>query len=230
MNEIKENLKIIKEKIAFHAQKAGRNPDEILLVGVSKKHPATKIREAYKAGLKDIGENYVQEALAKMKELKDLDINWHFIGRLQRNKAKYVVGKFILIHGVDSEKVLLTLNNQCEKRCGGNKQAILLEINIGGEETKGGISPSEAEILTKIAMELPYIQMQGFMTIPPPLEPEKVRPYFRKMRELKEEIEAKLGVQLPHLSMGMSADFGVAIEEGATIVRIGTAIFGPRPQ
>ncbi len=229
---IGERIDRIREQIEAAARKAGRNPDEITLVGVSKKHPPEKIIEAYRAGLRDIGENYVQEALGKMETLEKegiTDINWHFIGRLQRNKAKYVVGKFVLIHGVDSEKLILELEKQCAKRCEGKVQPILIEVNVGGEESKGGVEPEEVEKLVEVALSQPHLDLQGFMTIPPPYTGEKIRPYFAKMREIKENMEEKFDRKFPHLSMGMSADFEIAIEEGATIVRVGTAIFGPRP-
>ncbi len=229
---ISNNLALVRERIKEAAKKTGKNPEDITLLGVSKKHLAEKIIEAYKAGLKDIGENYVQEALGKMEFIQQkgiTDINWHFIGRLQRNKAKYVVGKFVLIHGVDSEKLILELEKQSAKRCEGRKQPFLIEVNVGGEETKGGVEPEDVDKIVEVALEQPHLELQGFMTIPPPYTGEKIRPYFKKMREIKEEIEKKFKIKLPHLSMGMSADFEVAIEEGATIVRIGTAIFGPRP-
>ncbi len=229
---VKENLIKIQEKITEAVKRSNRKPDEITLVGVSKKHPPEKIIQAYRAGLRDIGENYVQEALGKMETLEKegiTDINWHFIGRLQRNKAKYVVGRFVLVHGVDSEKLILELEKQCAKRCEGKIQPILIEVNVGGEESKGGVEPEEVERLVEVALSQPHLDLQGFMTIPPPYTGEEIRPYFARMREIKENMEEKFDRKFPHLSMGMSADFEIAIEEGATIVRVGTAIFGPRP-
>ena len=225
---IRENLEKVYERIEAAAKRAGRDARSITLVAVTKTFGPEAVLAAYEAGQRHFGENYVQEARAKIEAVNKPDIVWHMIGHLQTNKAKYAVKMFDLVETVDSVK----LANELNKRAGkvGKVQKVLIEVNLGGEESKSGCDEAGAFELAEYVGSLPNLELLGLMTIPPFLPPEEVRPYFRRLRELAERIEAKgyPGVSMKHLSMGMSADFEVAIEEGATIVRVGTAIFGPR--
>ena len=220
-------LEGVLERIERACLRSGRDPKEVRLLGASKTVPAERIRRFYECGLKTFGENRAQEFLKKYEELSDLAIDWHFIGRLQTNKVKYLMGKVSLIHSLDRE----ALADEIEKRArrAGIVQEVLIEVNVGGEETKGGVEPENLKTLFEYVLSKENIRVLGLMTIPPYLEdPEEVRPFFTKLREMREELEREFGVELPHLSMGMSHDFEVAIEEGATIVRVGTLLFGER--
>ena len=220
-------LEEVLERIEKACSRAGRDPKEVRLLGASKTVPSERIRGFYECGLKTFGENRVQEFLKKYEELSDLPIDWHFIGRLQTNKVKYLMGKVSLIHSLDRE----SLADEIEKRAkkAGIVQEVLIEVNVGGEETKGGVEPEDLRALLEYALSKENLRVLGLMTIPPYLEdPEEVRPFFAKLRELRDRIEEEFGLELPHLSMGMSHDFDVAIEEGATIVRVGTLLFGER--
>ena len=225
---IRENVEKIKERIEKAAQKAGRKPEDVILLAASKTQPPEKIVEAYEAGIRYFGENRVQEGIKKIEALSNLkDIHWHLIGGLQTNKAKYAVKYFELIHSLDRE----ALADELDKRAGKIEkvQDVLIEVNVGEEETKYGVKPENLEKLFEYSMQKENLRILGLMCIPPYFEdPEKSRPYFAMLRDMKEQLEKKFNVSLPHLSMGMSHDFEVAIEEGATIVRIGTAIFGER--
>ncbi len=226
---IKKNLEKIYETIRKSAEKVGRSPDEIILLGASKTQPVEKIIEAYNAGLKYFGENKVQEGIKKIDELKPKypDIHWHFIGGLQTNKAKYVVKYYELIHSVDRKSLVDEIDKRAKKI--DKVQECLIEVNIGDEETKYGVNPNNLEELYEYCLSKENIRILGLMCIPPYSEDkEQSRKYFIKLRELKEKLEDKYKVKLPHLSMGMSNDFDIAIEEGATIVRVGSAIFGER--
>ena len=223
-------LKRVKERIEAAALSAGRDPKTVKLVAVSKTVPADRVLVAIKAGATDFGENYVQEARDKIEVLKGESISWHFIGHLQSNKAKYAVKLFDLIHSVDSSKLARELN----KRAGslGKVQQILIQVNISGEETKSGIDAEQALELVRQVSRFENLAIRGLMTMPPFFNaPDKVRPYFRALKELQDVIrtEAIPNVDMTELSMGMTGDFEAAIEEGATVVRIGTAIFGERP-
>ncbi len=223
------NLSSIIDQITDTAQKCGRDPHSIRLVAVGKRVLISKLKQAVDHGVCIIGENYIQEARDKFKELSGLDISWHFIGHLQSNKAKYAVRMFDLIHSVDSLKVAVEINKQAGKIA--KVQEILIQVNIAKEATKSGISSDETIQLIRDISLLPNIRVTGLMTMPPYFDaPEKARPYFRELRELKETIaQIKIpNIFLKELSMGMSGDFKAAIEEGATLVRIGTAIFGSR--
>lgn len=201
------------------------------VLAVSKLQPIEKIRELYATGQRCFAENYVQEALAKQEDLKDLEIEWHLIGHLQKNKVKYVVGKFALIHSVDSLELARAISQRAENMK--LTQKILLQVNLAGEATKGGF---DREILLRQWPELrglPALEIAGLMTMPPLTEnPEEVRSYFRELRELLTELQkyGAGGHPLRELSMGTSHDYPVAIEEGATIVRLGTILFGERPR
>lgn len=229
MGTIAENLVQVRNRIAVAAQRAGRDPAEVTLVAVTKTIPPARIQEAIAEGVTILGENRVQEAKAKIAILGRTPVQWHLIGHLQRNKVKYIFDLFTLIHSVDSLALAQAINQQGVKR--NQVMPVLLQVNIAGEATKSGIPPEEAAGVLKDMARLPSIAVRGLMTIPPlEAEPEASRLYFRRLRLLREEIE-KMGIEgidLRELSMGMSNDFEVAIEEGATLVRIGSAIFGPR--
>jgi pyridoxal phosphate enzyme (YggS family) len=231
---IAENIAQVRERIAAAARRAGRNADEITLMGVSKTFPAESIREAYAAGLRVFGENRVQEFAGKADALRDLlNAEWHLIGHLQSNKAAKATELFDAIDSVDSVRLAEKLNASAESA--GKALSVLIEINVGGETAKSGIAPSSGE-LEQILLGAPRwknLTVRGLMTVPPYSEdPEGARSYFRQLREVRDQIAARnlSGASMSGLSMGMSHDFEVAIEEGATCVRVGTAIFGEREQ
>jgi len=226
MEIIKNNLVIINEKIKKAALKVNRNPEEIKLVAVTKTATTEQIKEAINTGVKIIGENRVQDAKEKY-QILTADIEWHLIGHLQTNKTKYAVEIFNCIHSVDSIKLAQEIDKRSKQF--GKKIDVLVEVNVSGEETKYGIKPEEVEPFLKEISEFPEIRVRGLMTIAPIVEDkEEVRPYFRKLRELSEEIKSKNieNVKMDYLSMGMTEDFEIAIEEGANMVRIGRGIFG----
>ena len=229
---IAENIARVRERIAAAARRAGRNPDDITLMGVSKTFPPESIREAYAAGLRVFGENRVQEFAGKVDSLRDLrDAEWHLIGHLQTNKASKAAELFDAVDSVDSVRMAEKLNLSAASV--GKTLAILIEINVGGETAKSGVAPDSDE-LERILQGAPRwgdLKILGLMTVPPYTEdPEGSRAYFRRLRLIRDGIAArglpKIGMEV--LSMGMSHDFEVAIEEGATCVRVGTAIFGRR--
>ena len=225
---IVESIKEIQNEIDETCAKVGRNPCDVTLIAVSKTKPYTDIEEAMKSGCLDYGENKVQE-LDQKYDLLPKDINWHMIGHLQRNKVKYLVGKAKMIHSVDS----LRLANQIEKEYAKKDlvASVLIEVNMAGEESKFGIKPEEAEDLIKEVSNLEHVKVCGLMTIAPyTLEPEDNRIYFKKLKELSVDIDSKNidNVTMSVLSMGMSGDYKVAIEEGSTMIRVGTKIFGER--
>jgi hypothetical protein len=226
--DIKRNVQKIKEVIKKTAEKSGRKEEDIILLAASKTQPTEKIIQAYEAGIRYFGENKVQEGIKKIEELSNLkDIHWHMIGHLQTNKVKYAVKYYEMIHSVDRKPLV----DEIEKRAGkiGKVQDVLIEVNVGKEESKHGVYPEDLNGLFEYILDKKNMKVLGLMCIPPYFEDkEKVRPYFRKLRTLKEELEREFDVFLPHLSMGMSHDFDIAIEEGATIVRVGSAIFGER--
>ena len=229
MRSIAENLERVREKIAEAALRSGRSPELVKLVGVTKIVDVERIKEAVSAGLQILGENYVQEARDKIEQLGDR-ASWHFIGRLQRNKAKYAVKLFDLIQTVDSLKLAAELNRRAQPLS--RVIPIIIQVNLAGESSKGGVHPLECIKLIRQIAELPNLRVQGLMTMPPFFnDPERARPYFRQLRELSEQVaEAEVaGVEMKEISMGMSGDYEAAIEEGATLVRVGTAIFGERP-
>jgi len=222
---IKNNLQTIKEKIKKAALKAKRNPEEIKLVAVTKTATIEQIEEAINAGVKIIGENKVQEAKEKY-QILTADTEWHLVGHLQTNKVKYAIEIFDCIQTVDSIKLAKEINKRSLQF--GKITNVLVEVNVSGEETKYGIKPEEVEPFLKGISDFSRIRVRGLMTIAPIAEDkEEVRPYFRKLRELSEEIKSKniKKVKMDYLSMGMTDDFEVAIEEGANMVRIGRGIF-----
>ena len=211
------------------AQKAGRSPDSIRLISVSKQVSSGKIIEAYQAGSKCFGENKVQEAVSKIEEVKTQDISWHFIGHLQKNKIKYLDSRFELIHSIDSLSLAEKISTYCEGQ--NQRQAVLLQVNVSGEEAKFGMTPAQLEDQLSSFGQLKGVQVQGLMTIPPQNpEAENSRQYFSALRVLRDKFQAMNieGVELKELSMGMTNDYLIAVEEGATLVRVGTAIFGQR--
>jgi pyridoxal phosphate enzyme (YggS family) len=227
--ELKQRLEDIRERIRRAAESCNRDPDSIRLVAVSKTVPAETVKEAIEAGATILGENYVQEAREKFDALVHYPVSWHFIGHLQSNKAKYAVRLFDLIHSVDSLKLARALDKEAKKV--DKIQPILVQVNISGEDTKSGISAEDAAGLISEISHLKNLSINGLMTMPPYFyQPEKVRPYFAALRELRDQIQKQSlpSVSPAELSMGMTGDFEAAIEEGATLVRIGTAIFGER--
>jgi hypothetical protein len=226
--DIAANFSAIRERIAAACTRAGRDTAGITLVAVTKGQPPQAIQAAIEAGHFIFGENRVQEAKAKIPQCAGR-ASWHMIGHLQSNKARDAVHFFEMIESVDTLSLATEVNKWAEKSA--KTMPILLEVNAAGESSKFGYNPSALLEQFMQINALPKIEVRGLMTVAPwSQEPEKVRPVFRKLRDLKEQCEQKLGASLPHLSMGMSGDFEVAIEEGATIVRIGTALFGPRPK
>jgi pyridoxal phosphate enzyme (YggS family) len=231
---IPDNLRSVRERVAAACERAGRSPDEVTVVGVSKTFPAALVVEACRAGLSDIGENRVQEAAAKIAAIEALGSRprWHLVGHLQTNKVKTALGLFDIIHSVDSVHLAEFISRQAASRpAGAAGQAarqegplpILLEVNVAGEASKFGLRPEETGRALEQMARLPGLAVQGLMTVAPLVDdPEEVRPVFRELRRLRDALG------LRHLSMGMTDDFEVAIEEGATIVRIGRAIFGAR--
>jgi len=228
LEAIASNLARVQERITAAARRAGREPREITLVAVTKTVPLEAIVAAYTLGLRHFGENRVQEALQKVAG-RPPGATWHMIGHLQRNKAKAAVRIFDLIHSVDSVPLAQELDRHC--RALGKRLPVLLEVNVAGEASKFGFLPEGAfwEAVEQI-LSLPGLEVQGLMTVAPMVtDPEAVRPVFRQLRELRDELRRRWpALAWPHLSMGMTDDFEVAIEEGATMVRLGRAIFGPR--
>ncbi|MEM7009593.1 MAG: YggS family pyridoxal phosphate-dependent enzyme [Thermodesulfobacteriota bacterium] len=227
--DLASNINSIRDRIQTAATKVGRNPKEIELVAVSKRVESKRIIDALDLGLYTFGENYAQEFRDKYKQLEqedDKEINWHFIGQLQKNKVKYIAGKVELIHSLDSLSVANEINKRSQSL--GIKTSVLIEVDTGGEESKGGVSPSNLEEFLDNLDELDSIKVNGLMTMPPYFDDiELSRPYFVKLRNLREKLSNSYP-QIKELSMGMSGDFEVAIQEGATIIRVGTAIFGER--
>lgn len=225
---IKENITLVREKMDNACKKAGRDTKEVALITVSKTKPVNALMEAYEAGSRDFGENKVQEMLDKM-EVMPADVRWHMIGHLQRNKVKYIVGKVFLIHSVDSLRLAEEISKESVKK--GVSTDVLVEVNIAREETKFGTSGEEAIALVEAIAKLPNICVKGLMTIAPYVtDSEENRDYFMKMKQLSVDITHKNidNVSMSVLSMGMTGDYEVAIEEGATYVRVGTGIFGER--
>ena len=225
---IEENLKHVREKILEACQKADRDPSEVTLISVSKTKPIDQLMEAYQAGSRDFGENKVQEIMDKYDAMPQ-DVKWHMIGHLQRNKVKYIIDKVCLIHSVDSFRLAQEISIQAQKkRVPAN---ILIEVNVAGEESKFGVSTEDVLHLVEQSASLPNIKVCGLMTIAPFVEnPEENRKYFRILKQISIDIGRKNidNVNMEILSMGMTNDFQVAIEEGATMVRVGTGIFGER--
>ena len=229
MVNVSENVARVQERIALACRRSGRRVEDVRLVTISKTMPPEAIRAAYDAGLREFGENRVQEAKAKRPALADLTATWHLVGHLQTNKAKPARELFHWVHSVDSWRLAEKLAQAAP--CSSDRLPLLLEVNLGGESTKSGVRAEEVAALAEKVGQLETLALRGLMVIPPFFEdPEKGRPHFRRLCELAKEIESQNlpNVSMQELSMGMSHDFEVAIEEGATIIRVGTAIFGPR--
>jgi pyridoxal phosphate enzyme (YggS family) len=223
---IGENLERVRSEIADAAQKSGRLPHEIELIAISKTHDAEKVRAAHEAGQTLFGESRVQEARAKIPELPS-SLRWHFVGHLQKNKIRPALPLFELFHGIDSLDLARDLNRVAEEE--GMHPRILLEVNVAGEGSKFGFKPETLRAELEPLLALPRLTIEGLMTIPPLAEEaEASRKYFIDLRELRDAMENEFTVRLPQLSMGMTNDFAIAVEEGATLVRVGTAIFGER--
>ena len=228
-SSIRENLEEVRQRIAAAARRAGRRREEITLIAVSKTHPAEAIREAYQAGVRHFGENRVQEWEAKRGAIKDLPATWHLVGHLQSNKAARAAGIFSSVDSVDDFALAQRLDRARNEPVDSRKLRVLIEVRIEQESSKSGVEMANLRELAEKIVELPHLEFAGLMCIPPLFEHvEKVRPYFRRLRELRDALQTQLGRTLPVISMGMSHDFEVAIEEGATEVRVGTAIFGRR--
>lgn len=225
---IRENLQAVEQVIENSCRKADRPRQDVTLIAVSKTKPICDLREAYEAGVRDFGENKVQELLEKIPEMPP-DIRWHMIGHLQRNKVKYIIDKVSMIHSVDSLRLAEEISQEALKK--GVEADILIEVNVAGEESKFGVSPEDTiELVRQIAV-LPSVHIRGLMTIAPFTEdPEENRHFFQKLKQLSVDIEGKNidNVNMSVLSMGMTGDYSVAVEEGASMVRVGTGIFGQR--
>jgi pyridoxal phosphate enzyme (YggS family) len=226
MEGMTQRWKEVLDRMACAARRAGRQPDSVRLVAVSKLHSAEAVRALFESGQREFGENYVQEAQAKMAVLPP-EISWHFIGHLQTNKARNVVGRFSLIHGVDSLKLARSLHDRAKAL--GLVQDILVQVNLAAETQKSGILEADLPELAEFLTGCTHLRWQGLMLMPPFFDdPERARPYFARLNVLAQSLRVGFGLPLPDLSMGMTGDFEAAIEEGATLVRIGTRIFGER--
>jgi PLP dependent protein len=226
MAKIAENLARVRERIAKAATKTGRAVGQVELVAITKTHPAEKVREAIQAGQSLFGESRVQEARAKIPELPS-NLRWHFVGHLQKNKIRHALPLFELIHSVDSLALAQEMNRIAEEE--GSHPRVLLEVNVAGEGSKFGFQSHKLREEIESLLALPRLSIEGLMTIPPLAEEAEVsRVFFVQLRELRDALEKEFAMNLPHLSMGMTNDFPVAVEEGATLVRVGTAIFGER--
>jgi pyridoxal phosphate enzyme (YggS family) len=226
--DIAENLKRVRERIAQAAAKAGRAGNEVELVAITKTHPVEKVREAIKAGHSLFGESRVQEARAKVPELPS-NLRWHFVGHLQKNKIRHALPLFGLFHGVDSLALAQEMNRIATEE--GAHPRVLLEVNVAAEGSKFGFKASALRVEMESVLALPRLSIEGLMCIPPLAEDaEGSRKFFVQLRELRNSLETEFDLKFPHLSMGMTQDFWVAVEEGATLVRVGTAIFGERPK
>ncbi len=226
--QLAENIAHVRDNIARAALKVGRNPAEVTLVAVSKTKPVELVEMAYNLGVTDFGENRVQEALTKTEHFHPQGLHWHLIGHLQSNKAGKVVKPFTVIHSVDSLHLAQLLSRHAQEQ--GTELTILLQVNVSGESSKEGITPADAQTVAQQIATLPALQLAGLMTVAPLVDdPEKVRPIFRELRLLRDRRRAAIPAgNWAHLSMGMTDDYMVAIEEGATLVRVGRAIFGQR--
>jgi pyridoxal phosphate enzyme (YggS family) len=226
--DIAENLERVREQIVQAAMKSGRPVNAIELVAITKTHPAEKVREAVETGHTLFGESRVQEARAKIPELPS-NLRWHFVGHLQKNKVRHALPLFELFHGIDSLALAQEINRIAADE--GMHPRVLLEANVAGEGSKFGFKPETVRAEMASLLELPRLSIEGLMCLPPLAdEAEASRKYFVQLRELRDSLEKEFDMKLPHLSMGMTNDFPIAVEEGATLVRVGTAIFGERPK
>lgn len=230
VSRLRERLETVESTIEAACERSGRNPDDVTLVAVAKTHPVAAIRRLHDLGVRHFGASYVQEWEEKAPELPD-EIVWHFVGHLQSNKAKYIADRVAMVHSIDRRSVMKELNKRSDEPAD-----VLLQVNIAGEDSKSGVVPDELEDLLEMTLDYPNLRIRGLMTLPPhPDDPEDNREFFREMSELFDRSKAWLENSderdasiFEHLSMGMTNDYAVAVEEGATLVRIGTALFGPR--
>jgi PLP dependent protein len=226
MSSILDNLECVREQIASAAANSGRSADDVALVAITKTHPAEKVREAIGAGQTLFGESRIQEARAKISELSS-NIRWHFVGHLQKNKVRQALPLFEMIHSVDSLALAQDINRIAEEE--GLYPRVLLEVNVAGEGSKFGFAPDDLREQMEALLALPRLSIEGLMCIPPlAVESEDSRKFFVQVRELRDSLEKEFNMKLPQLSMGMTQDFPIGIQEGATLVRVGTAIFGER--
>lgn len=226
MTEITDHLAEIRERVATILASAGRAADDAMIVAVSKGQRADAIRAAAAAGQRDFGESYVREALAKMDELADTALTWHFIGRIQANKTRSIAERFQWVHTLDREKIAVRLDAQRPAYAPPLK--VLIQVDQAGEPQKGGVAESAVAALARVVLDLPRLELTGLMSIPPATDdPARTASWFRRLRELSDELGAA-GIATPVLSMGMSGDYEVALEQGSSCIRVGTAIFGPR--
>jgi PLP dependent protein len=224
--DVAARVAALRRAVAEAAARVGRAPDSIAIVAVAKTVAPGAVSEALAAGLRDVGENYLQEARAKRPSVRG-DAAWHLIGRLQRNKVRGVLALFDRVHTVDSPALGTLLAAEAARA--GRRLPVLIQVNVAGESSKGGVRPEGVEELAGVLLGEAALALDGLMAVPPPAaEPEDSRPHFRLLREVRDRAERRLGVELPHLSMGMSDDFRVAVEEGATLLRLGRALFGAR--
>lgn len=228
MSPIAKRLQVVRERIRRAAEAAGRTVQEVQLVAVSKTWPPEAIREAYGAGQQAFGESYVQEALGKMEALADLPLEWHFVGPIQRNKTGAIAHRFAWVHSVDRERIARRLADARPQEM--PPLNVCIQVNVSGEASKSGVAPQEVLPLAQAIADLPRLKLRGLMAIPRPTrDPGEQRRQFRLLRDLRLALQAR-GIDADTLSMGMSDDLEAAIAEGATLVRVGTAIFGPRPK
>ena len=218
------HLEVVRRTIARSAEHAGRDPGEVVLVAVTKSFPVERIREALAVGLRVLGENRVQEALPKMDEIGPADVEWHLIGHLQTNKVKFIDGRFRMVQSLDSAGLVEALDRRIQ-----SPLDILVEVNVAEEPQKTGLMPLDLVTVAAAVKAAQHLRLRGLMTVAPMVEdPEAVRPVFRQLRALRDTTSQQLGMALPVLSMGMTDDYAIAVEEGATMLRLGRALFGPR--
>ncbi len=224
---LQNNLESVLARVARALETTAEPHREVTLVAVSKKQPLEKIQALAGLGQVHFGENYVQEALGKMENIGDYNTRWHFIGGLQTNKARHVAGKFSMVHSVDSLKLARELNKKAKSL--NIVQPVLIQVNLAGESQKYGVPEKDLPELSEAVLDLDHLRLDGLMVMPPFFDdPEKSRPFFSRLKRLRHDLEQNLGINMPHLSMGMSGDFEAAVEEGATIIRVGTSLFGTR--
>jgi PLP dependent protein len=218
------NLKFVRQTIAQSAERAGRDPNQIVLVAVTKGFPVERIREAIAVGLRVFGENRVQEALPKIDEVGPAGVDWHLIGHLQTNKVKFIEGRFQMVQSIDGAGLAATLDARLQ-----SPLDVLVEVNVAEEPQKTGASPADVAAVAGAVQGARHLRLRGLMTVAPMVpDPEAVRSVFRQLRSLRDDMSQRLGVPLPLLSMGMTDDYAIAVEEGATMLRLGRALFGPR--
>ncbi len=225
---VRERLDGVRDRLAEAARRSGRRPEAVRLIAVSKFHPASSVAAAAACGQRLFGENYIREARAKQDALARMPLEWHCIGHVQSNKAADAAGRFALIHTLDAERTAQALSRRLAP---GTVQEVLIQVNTGNEPQKTGIAPEGVPALAEALLALPGLRLRGLMCLPPCFDDaEAARPHFAALRNLRDALSRRLGLELPELSMGMSGDFEQAVEEGATLIRVGTDIFGPRPE